>query len=85
MVFDIFFSSQVADPYRWMEDPDAAETKSFVEAQNNLSRPYVHGCPEREQICKTLTKLWNYPKFGVPQKEGERYFFFKNNGLQNQR
>ena len=68
-----------------MEDPDAAETKAFVDAQNDISRPFMRGCPEREKISETLTKLWNYPKYGVPSREGSSYFFYKNNGLQNQR
>ena len=76
---------QICDPYRWMEDPDAEETKKFVEAQNAISRPYIFGCTERETINEQLTKLWNYPKYGVPHKQGNRYFFSKNSGLQNQR
>ena len=77
--------SQVVDPYRWMEDPDSEETKKFVEAENALSQPYIHGCPEREDITAQLTKLWNYPKYGVPHRQGNVYFFSKNSGLQNQR
>jgi prolyl oligopeptidase len=68
-----------------MEDPDSAETKSFVEAENAVSKPFIHACAEREAISKELTKLWNYPKYGVPHRQGDKYFFSKNSGLQNQR
>ena len=50
-----------------------------------LSRPYIRECEEREKISKELTDLWDYPKYGCPHKEGARYFFSKNSGLQNQR
>ncbi len=76
---------KIADPYRWMEDPDSEETKHFVEEENALSKPYIQGCAEREEITQELTKLWNYPKYGVPHRQGDRYFFSKNSGLQNQR
>ena len=75
----------VADRYRWMEDPDSDETKKFVEEENAISQPYINACPDREAINEQLTKLWNYPKYGVPHKQGDRYFFSKNSGLQNQR
>jgi len=76
--------TEVADPYRWMEDPDADETKAFVDAQNAISQPYINGHEHKEKITKLLTELWDYPKSGVPSKKGNRYFFFKNSGLQNQ-
>ena len=67
-----------------MEDPDAEETKKFVDAQNEVSKPFIQDCAEREKISESLTKLWNYPKFGVPSKRGDSYYFSKNSGLQNQ-
>ena len=68
-----------------MENPDAEETKAFVAAQNSISQPYINGWKDKDKINKKLTELWNYPKSGVPHKEGNRYFFSKNSGLQNQR
>ena len=81
---DDYHGIPIADPYRWLEDPDAAETKAWVAAQNQLTFGLLEQLPERTRIQQRLTQLWNYEKFGIPFKEGDRYFFFKNNGLQNQ-
>jgi len=67
-----------------MEDPDSEETKAFVSQQNALSLPYIKSCSEIEKIRERLTKMWNFPKYGLPRKEGDKYFFVKNSGLQNQ-
>jgi len=75
---------EVADPYRWMEDPDAAETKEFVDAQNKLTTPYLAECGVREQFHTKLTDLFNYPKQGCPSKKGDKFYYSKNTGLQNQ-
>jgi prolyl oligopeptidase len=83
-VVDDYHGTKVADPYRWLEDVDAADTKAWVEAQNCLSFGFLEMIPERKAIEARLTKIWDYPKFGVPYKEGGRYFFSKNDGLQNQ-
>lgn len=74
----------VADPYRWLEDPDSEETKAWVEAQNQVTFAYLGEIPARETIKQRLTKLWDYEKYGIPFKEGNNYFYFKNDGLQNQ-
>ena len=79
------FGVQVPDPYRWMEDPDAEETKAFVKEQNEVSGPFIQECPDREKITEEITKLKDYPKFGVPVREGDNYFIRMNSGLQNQR
>ncbi|WP_228059658.1 prolyl oligopeptidase family serine peptidase [Plectonema radiosum] len=81
---DNYHGTKVADPYRWLENPDSPETKAWVEAQNKVTFGFLEKIPQREDIKKRLTKLWDYEKYGVPFKEGNRYFYFKNDGLQNQ-
>ena len=81
---DEYNGIRVPDPYRWLEDPDADETQAWVEAQNEVTFGYLNEIPAREQIKQRLTGLWDYEKFGIPFKEGDRYFYFKNDGLQNQ-
>jgi prolyl oligopeptidase len=81
---DEYNGVQIPDPYRWLEDPDSDETKAWVEAQNQVTFSYLNEIPIREQIKQRLTKLWDFEKFGIPFKEGIRYFYFKNDGLQNQ-
>jgi prolyl oligopeptidase len=81
---DNYHGTTVADPYRALEDPDTEETKAWVEAQNQVTFSYLNEIPAREKIKQRLTKLWNYEKYGTPFKEGESYFYFKNDGLQNQ-
>lgn len=83
-VVDDYHGTRVADPYRWLEDVDAEETKDWVEAQNCVTFRFLEGIPERKTIEQRLTTVWDYPKFGTPYKEGGRYFFSKNDGLQNQ-
>jgi len=81
---DDYHGVKVADPYRWLEDLDSAETKSWVEAENKLTFDYLGKIPARAKIRERLTKLWNYERYGAPFKEGGRYFFSRNSGLQNQ-
>ncbi|HEY0005639.1 MAG TPA: hypothetical protein VGB17_12585, partial [Pyrinomonadaceae bacterium] len=81
---DVYHGRRVADPYRWLEDMDSAETRAWVEAENRLTFDYLNRIPERAAIKARLTKLWNYERYGLPFKEGGRYFYTKNNGLQNQ-
>jgi prolyl oligopeptidase len=81
---DDYFGTKVADPYRWLEDADSAETKAWVDAQNKITFGYLDQIPERAKIKERLTKLWNYEKYDVPFEEGGRYFYSKNDGLQNQ-
>ena len=82
---DDYHGTKVADPYRWLEDDQSAETRTWVEAQNKVTFGFLEKIPGRAAIKERLTKLWNYERFGVPQHEGGRYFFTYNSGLQNQR
>jgi prolyl oligopeptidase len=81
---DSYHGVVVADPYRWLEDDNSSETKAWVEAENKVTFDYLARIPQRDAIKQRLTKLWNYERYGVPFKEGGRYFFSKNDGLQNQ-
>jgi prolyl oligopeptidase len=75
---------KVIDPYRWLEDDNSAETKDWVQAQNKVTFDYLSKIPDREKIKNRLEKLWNYPKYSSPFKKADHYYFFKNDGLQNQ-
>ncbi len=81
---DDYFGTKVADPYRWLEDDNAADTKAWVEAQNAVTFAYLERIPARDGIRKRLTTLWNYERYGLPRKRGEFYVFTRNDGLQNQ-
>ncbi len=81
---DDYHGTKVADPYRWLEDDYAPETKAWVEAQNKVTFAYLGSIPQRDRIKVRLTELWNYERYGVPFKEAGRYFYTKNDGLQNQ-
>jgi len=81
---DDYFGTKVADPYRWLEDADSAETTRWVEAENKVTFGYLEAIPEREAIGRLLTRLWDYERFGVPSKEGPHYIYARNDGLQNQ-
>ncbi|HEU5262738.1 MAG TPA: prolyl oligopeptidase family serine peptidase [Gemmatimonadales bacterium] len=83
-VVDDYHGTRVPDLYRVLEDPDAPETRAWIEAENRLTESYLSQIPERAAIRQRLTTLWNYPKYGTPFQKGGRYFFFKNDGLQNQ-
>ena len=83
-VKDTYFGTVVEDPYRWLEDDNSHETAEWVKAQNQLTFAYLAKLPYRNEIKTRLTALWDYPKYGNPFKEVGKYFFYKNNGLQNQ-
>jgi prolyl oligopeptidase len=81
---DTYHGTVVADPYRWLEDADAPETKAWIEAQNRLTFGYLASLPGRADLKERLTTLWNYARYGTPFTEGDYYYHFKNDGLQNQ-
>ncbi|HEV2839870.1 MAG TPA: prolyl oligopeptidase family serine peptidase [Chthoniobacterales bacterium] len=81
---DDYFGTKVADPYRDLDNADAEATKKWIEAENKITFDYLAAIPERKKINEKLTALWNYEKYTVPFREGGRYFFSKNTGLQNQ-
>ncbi len=74
----------VSDPYRWLEDLNSEATKQWIAAQNAVTTAYLAQLPQREPIRQRLTELWNYERYGIPFKQGNRYFLTRNNGLQNQ-
>lgn len=83
-VVDVYFDTEVPDPYRWLEDDNAEETAEWVAAQNAITQDYLNRIPFRDALRNRLETIWNYPRIGVPFKKGGKYFYFKNDGLQNQ-
>jgi len=81
---DDYHGTKVADPYRWLEDPDAADTRQWVQDENKITFSYLEKIPARQQIKDRMTKLMNYERYSIPFHEGGRYFYSKNDGLQNQ-
>ncbi|MDD5361891.1 MAG: prolyl oligopeptidase family serine peptidase [Ignavibacteria bacterium] len=83
-VVDDYFGVKVEDPYRWMEDLNSPELKDWVTQENQLTFSFLDKIPYREKIRQRLNEVWNYPKYTAPFKAGKYYFFYKNDGLQNQ-
>ena len=83
-VVDNYHGTQVPDPYRWLEDDTSEATKAWVVAQNAVTSGYLSQLPQRLPIRDRMTKLFNFERFGTPFRAGGRYFFSRNNGLQNQ-
>jgi len=81
---DHYHGRSISDPYRWLEDDHSEETKTWVNKQNNYTEQFLRKIPFRDQVRADLTELWNYEKNSNPFKKGDFYFFFKNDGLQNQ-
>jgi prolyl oligopeptidase len=83
-VVDNYHGVNVPDPYRWFEDATAAATRDWVTAENALSQPYLERLPQRAWLGERLKQLWTYERFGVPQREGGKYFYMRNDGTQDQ-
>ena len=81
---DDYHGTRVADPYRWLEDLDAPATAGWIRAQNAVTDAYLAATPGRDALTRRLTAMWNYPRVGLPWREGGRLFFAKNSGLQKQ-
>lgn len=81
---DNYFGTIIKDPYRWLEDDNSAETRAWVKEENKVTEDYLSNIPFREKVKKRLEELWNYTKYGSPFKQGNYYYFYKNDGLQNQ-
>lgn len=79
-----YYGTKVADPYRWLEDDNSEDTKAWVKAQNKVTFDYLATIPQRDKIKKRLEELWNYPRYSSPFKKAQYYYYFKNDGLQNQ-
>ncbi len=79
-----YFGTQVKDPYRWLEDDRSAETGVWVSAQNEITFNYLDQIPFRNKIKNRMEAIWNYERISAPSKEGKFFYFYKNNGLQNQ-
>lgn len=81
---DNYFETKVEDPYRWMENIDSSAVTQWVNEENKITNDYLGKIPYRDKIKNRLEEIWNYPKYTAPWREGNNYFFYKNNGLQNQ-
>ena len=81
---DDYFGTKINDPYRWLENDTAQKTEAWVKEQNAVTNNYLAAIPFRDKIKKRLTELWDYPKNSAPQKEGDYFLTYKNDGLQNQ-
>jgi prolyl oligopeptidase len=81
---DVYHGVTVNDPYRWLEDDHSAETKNWVDAQNKVTFEYLASLPERDKNKSRLTKIWSFPRQSSPSYKNGNYYFYKNNGTQNQ-
>jgi prolyl oligopeptidase len=81
---DEYFGVKVADPYRWLENDTSKQTTAWVEAENKVTNAYLQKIPFREKLLKRMTELVNYEKISAPRKRHGKWYFYKNNGLQNQ-
>ncbi|MFW5707454.1 MAG: prolyl oligopeptidase family serine peptidase [Bacteroidota bacterium] len=83
-IVDNYFGVEVADPFRWLEDDNSEETKAWVTAQNEVTFGYLENIPYRQKINDRLSTLWNYERYSTPWRKGDYYFYYRNDGMQNQ-
>jgi len=83
-VVDTYFGVQVKEPYRWLENDTSVATSAWVKQQNRVTKDYLSQIPFRDKLKDRLTALYNYPKYSSPFKKNGQYYYYKNNGLQNQ-
>lgn len=81
---DSYFGTVVEDPYRWMEVLNSPELKEWITEENRITNDYLSGIPFRQKVKERITELYNFEKFGVPFRAGDYYYYYKNDGLQNQ-
>jgi prolyl oligopeptidase len=81
---DTYFGVKVPDPYRWLEDDNSDSTKKWVDEENKVTQDYLSQIPFRNKIRDRLRTIWNFEKMSAPYLKGTRYFFTKNDGMQNQ-
>ncbi|KAJ8675607.1 hypothetical protein QAD02_011393, partial [Eretmocerus hayati] len=83
-IYDEYHGVNISDPYRWLENPDSEETKAFIKEQNAVTQSFITAYPKRQAINDRLKQVWNFPKYTCPRRVGNKYYFHKNTGLQNQ-
>ena len=83
-IVDDYQDVKISDPYRWLEDLNSAETRAWINAQNEIAIKYLESLPLREVFRKRITELWNYPKVSLPRREGGRLWYRRNSGLERQ-
>ena len=83
-VSDDYHGTKIPDPYRALEDSDSPQTRAWIDAENKVTMPYLDRIPERDGIRDALKQYWDYEKYGIPRERGGKYFYQRNDGLQNQ-
>lgn len=83
-VVDTYHGTKIADPFRWLEDNEAEQTRAWIDQENKITQAYLEKCASREEFRKRLTEVWNYDKVQPPTHRGNSYFFTRLSGLQNQ-
>ena len=81
---DDYHGTKVADPYRWLEDPDSPDAREWIAAQNRLTQAWLGEVATRAAIRERLAELWDHPRAGAPWRRGARWFQMRNTGLANQ-